>query len=183
MRWQGTAYRAHDPGWAWAPLSGEGAAAKGGRFNPVGLPALYLALTVEGMFIEMGHGFARRFEPLTVCAYDVDMDDLVDLRTDADRAAAGVDPAAMACAWALDRAEGRVPPSWTLTEGLIAGGAAGILVPSFATGARPDMENLVLWRWGEVPPHRVAVHDPAGRLPRDRSSWSPTSSPTTPQAL
>lgn len=172
MKWQGTAYRAHDPRWSWTPLSGEGAAAKGGRFNPVGVPALYLALTIEGMFQEMSHGFARRFEPLTVCSYEVDVDDLIDLRTEGDRRREGIDLAAMACPWALDRANGRKPASWVIAEHLMASGAAGILTPSFATGATARMENLVLWRWGPDLPHRVTVHDPSGRLPKDASSWS-----------
>lgn len=173
MRWQGVAYRGHDPQWAWAPLSGDGAAAKGGRFNPVGVPALYLALTVEGLFLEMGHGFGHRFDPLTVCAYDADVADLVDLRSEAGRAEAGVALADMACAWAWDRASGRTPTSWGIARSLIAGGAAGILTPSFARGARADMANLVLWTWGPALPHRVTVHDPGGRLPRDQSSWRP----------
>jgi RES domain-containing protein len=171
LRWQGTCYRAHDPKWALAPLSGDGAAAKGGRFNPRGTAALYLALSVEGMLIEMGHGFGHRFDPLTVCAYAVDVDDLVDLLTDAARAAAAVDLAVMACPWAYDLASGKIPASWKLAESLIAKGASGILTPSFATGARPDMANLVLWRWGPVLPHKVDVHDPRGRLPKDQSSW------------
>ena len=171
MRWTGTAYRAHDPRWSWTPLSGEGAAAKGGRFNPNNVPTLYLALTIEGMFLEMSHGFARRFEPLTVCSYEVDVDDLIDLRTDADRTREGVDLAVMACPWALDLSAGRKPASWSLAERLIASGASGILVPSFATGATTDTTNLVLWRWGPDLPHRVTVHDPSGRLPRDASSW------------
>ncbi|MDR0808919.1 MAG: RES domain-containing protein, partial [Gemmobacter sp.] len=57
MRWRGTAWRAHHPRWSWSPLSGEGAALRGGRFNPAGMPALYLALSLEGMLLEMGHGF------------------------------------------------------------------------------------------------------------------------------
>lgn len=132
MRWQGTGYRAHDPKWAWAPISGEGAAAKGGRFNPVGVPALYLALSVEGMLLEMGHGFGHRFDPLTICAYDVDVADLVDLRTEAGRKSEKVALAEMGCAWAYDRASGKTPPSWRIAKALIAKGAAGILVPSFA---------------------------------------------------
>jgi RES domain-containing protein len=164
-------YRAHDPQWAWTPLSGEGAAAKGGRFNPVGTPALYLALTIEGMFLEMGHGFARRFEPLTICSYDVDVDDLIDLRTEADRAAVAIGMADMSCAWAYDLTAGRRPASWTIADRLIAAGAAGILTPSFATGARIDMTNLVLWRWGADLPYRVEVHDPSGRLPKNQLSW------------
>jgi RES domain-containing protein len=171
LRWQGTCFRAHDPRWAFAPLSGDGAAAKGGRFNPAGTPALYLALTLGGMLLEMGHGFGHRFDPLTLCSYSVDVDDLVDLRTDAARAEAAVDLAAMACPWAYDLASGRVPASQALARRLIGQGAAGILTPSFATGARPDMANLVLWRWGGALPHKVEVHDPEGRLPMDQASW------------
>ena len=171
MRWQGVAYRAHDPRWAWAPTSGDGAAAKGGRFNPAGVSALYLALSVEGMFLEMGHGFGHRFDPLTICSYAVDADDLVDLRSEAGRSAEGIDLAAMGCAWAYERANGRKPPSWSIAETLIANGVAGILTPSFANRARPSMANLVLWRWGQTLPHMVQVHDPEGRLPTDQSSW------------
>jgi RES domain-containing protein len=171
LRWRGVCYRAHDPKWAWAPTSGEGAAAKGGRFNPIGAPALYLALTVEGMFLEMGHGFAHRFDPLTICSYDVDVDDLVDLRTEEGRAATGVALANMACAWAYDSAVGRRPASWIIADKLMAAGASGILTPSFAVGARADMANLVLWNWGPDLPHRVAVHDPSGRLPKNQLSW------------
>ena len=171
MKWPGLCYRAHDPQGAWALISGEGAAAKGGRFNPVGRRALYLALTIEGMLLEMGHGFAHRFDPLTICSYDVDVDDVVDLRTDADRAAAEVGLGEMSCSWAYDVAAGRRPASWALAERLIASGAAGILTPSFAFGARSDMTNLVLWRWGADPPQKVEVNDPRGRLPRNRLSW------------
>lgn len=171
MKWEGTAWRAHHPRWSWAPLSGEGAALKGGRFNPVGVPALYLALSLEGMWVEMGHGFAHRLDPLTVCAYEVDMDGITDLRSEEAREAAGAALADMACPWALDRAEGRRPASWVLAQRLIATGASGILVPSFAKGARPDAANLVLWRWGPEPPHKVTVHDPSGRLPKNDLSW------------
>jgi len=144
---------------------------KGGRFNPVGIPALYLGLTLEGLFLEMGHGFAHRFDPLTICSYEVDVDDIVDLRTANSRKGADVDLADMACAWALDRANGREPASWRIAKRLIAHGAAGILVPSFAVGARSNMQNLVVWQWGPELPHRVAVHDPNHRLPKDQASW------------
>ncbi|WP_296392215.1 RES domain-containing protein [Reyranella sp.] len=171
MRFVGTCYRAHDPRWAFSPLSGDGAKVHGGRFNPKGMPALYLALTLEGMFIEMGHGLARRFEPLTVCTYDVDVDDIVDLTKDEGRSANRVTLDDLACAWAADVANKREPASWQLARRLIADGSAGLLVPSFAVGARTDMLNLVLWKWGANLPRRVEVHDPSGRLPKDQLSW------------
>lgn len=171
MRFVGTCYRAHDPRWAFSPLSGDGARVHGGRFNPKGMPALYLALTLEGMFIEMGHGLARRFEPLTVCTYDVDVDHIVDLTNDDGRSANRVTLDDLACAWAADVADKREPASWQLAKRLIANGGAGLLVPSFAVGARTDMVNLVLWKWSADLPYRVEVHDPSGRLPKDQLSW------------
>jgi len=157
-------------------LSGDGAAAKGGRFNPKGVPALYLSLTVEGMFFEMGHGLSHVFEPLTVCTYQLDVSDIVDLRTDALRSAAGVSYGDMACAWEYDLSNGVRPASWSVYDKLSGAGAAGILVPSFANGARLDMHNLVLWRWGPDLPHKVEVYDPSGRLPKNKLSWSGTGS-------
>jgi RES domain-containing protein len=171
LRWVGDCYRAHHPQWAWTPLSGDGAAIRGGRFNPVGTPALYLALTLEGMFLEMGHGLSRVFEPLTVCTYRVDSDDIVDLRTAEERSAARIGEPDMACAWEYELSERRRPASWAIHDRLARDGAAGILVPSYARGARPDMHNLVLWRWGPNPPHKVEVHDPSGRLPKNQLSW------------
>jgi RES domain-containing protein len=171
VRFAGVCYRGHDPRWAWSPTSGDGAAANGGRFNPVGTPALYLALTLEGMFAEMNHGFGHRFDPLTVCTYDVDAEDIVDLRTAGARAAEGIDLSALSCAWAYERSQGRTPSSWYVAKRLTEKGSAGILVPSFANGAMPEMSNLVLWQWGDALPHLVRVYDPGGRLPKDQSSW------------
>jgi RES domain-containing protein len=133
--------------------------------------ALYLALTLPGAILETARGFTHRFEPLTICCYDVDVDDIVGLTTDVDRRRVGADLIDMARPWMLDLAERREPASWTLAKRLIAGGAAGILVPSFAIGARFDMHNLVLWTWGPDRPHRVHVYDPAGRLPKHQTSW------------
>jgi RES domain-containing protein len=125
------------------------------------------------MLLEMGHGFGHRFDPLTICSYSVDVDELIDLRTEAGRSTEGINLADMACAWAYDLASGRTPASWDVSKALITKGVAGILTPSFATGARPDMVNLVLWRWGPTLPHKVEVHDPSDRLPKDQSSWAP----------
>jgi RES domain-containing protein len=172
LRFRAACYRAHDPQWAFSPLSGEGAKLKGGRFNPKGVPALYLALTVQAMITETSHGFSNRFQPLTICTYDVDVGDIVDLRDDAGRNAQGVTLAELSCAWMDDVSAKRVPPSWQVASRLMASGAAGILVPSFAVGAAVDASNLVLWKWGPNLPHQVDVFDPSGRLPQNQLSWA-----------
>ncbi|MCA1371118.1 RES domain-containing protein [Bradyrhizobium sp. BRP14] len=69
-------------------------------------------------------------------------------------------------------AEGWRPASWAIYDRLHTHGIAGVLVPSFAPGAHEDDRNLVLWTWSPNHPHRVAVDDPSGRLPRDQLSWS-----------
>ncbi len=94
----------------------------------------------------MGHGLAHRFDPLTICPYDVDVDDIADLRTEADRAAAAVSLDEMSVAWAYEVAAGRRPASRALAERLIASGAAGILTPSFANGARANFGLVALGR-------------------------------------
>jgi RES domain-containing protein len=126
---------------------------------------------MEGVMTEMTHGFLHRLEPLTICSYEVDVDDVVDLRTDADRNAAGLSLDELGCAWELNLANHTEPASWRIAKDFMAHGRAGILVPSFARGARADMYNIVLWTWGPDLPHRVNVFDPSGRLPKNQLSW------------
>jgi len=170
LRFRATCYRAHDPRWSFAPLSGDGAAIRGARFNPKGVPALYLALTLITAVKEINQGFGRKIEPCVLCSYDVDCEDIVDLRTEGDQKAAGVTLPDMACAWFSDIAQGREPPSWKLANEFISHGSAGILVPSFAPGASSSDQNLVLWKWGNSPPYAVSVYDPSGRLSKNQIS-------------
>lgn len=172
MRFVGTCFRAHDPRWSFKPLSGEGAAIRGARFNPKGVPALYLGLNVMTAIKEISQGLAHRLDPTVLCSYNVDCDDVVDLATEQGRVAASVSLEDMACAWATGLADGDRPASWSIYDQLVARGNAGILVPSFAPGAEPQDLNLVLWDWGPDLPHKVEVFDPSGRLPRDQLSWS-----------
>lgn len=124
------------------------------------------------MFLEFGHGLSHRFDPLTVCAYDVDVADVIDLRTDTDCKNAGIVPTELSCPWALDVAEGREPASWKLANKFQKAGIAGLLVRSYAHGAKIDLHhNLVLWKWGTELPHKVTVHDSSLRLPHSQESW------------
>jgi RES domain-containing protein len=167
----GEAFRAHDPRWSWTPLSGRGAALRGGRFNWAGLEALYLSLSPMTAVREAAGGLLHRLEPLLLCTYTIDCDDVTDLRTLAACAEHHVRPDDLACAWASDLYAGRRPPSQAVARRLLDQGAAGMLAPSFASGAGPDDANLILWRWGPDLPHRVNVHDPSGRLPKNQLSW------------
>jgi RES domain-containing protein len=171
LRFSGEAFRAHDPRWSWTPLSGAGAALRGGRFNWRDLEALYLSLNFMTAAREAAGGFLRRLEPLTMVSYDVDCEDIVDLRTNRGREANGVNLSDLGCSWLEDVCAGREPPSWRIVRRLFDDGAAGILVPSFANGAQADDHNLVLWRWGPNLPHKVSAYDPSGRLPTNQLSW------------
>lgn len=171
MHFKAVAYRAHDPRWSFKPLSGEGGALYGGRYNRKGLPALYLALDAITAVREITQGLARKFDPCVLCSYDVDCKPLADLRTQAGRSEHGVKLTEMRCAWFLEAVSGAEPASWQIADRLIAEGYVGLLTPSFVPGATKDAHNLVLWKWGAALPTKVSVYDPSGRLPKDQLSW------------
>src|SRR5437763_15264850 len=135
MRFRGECFRAHDPNWAWSPLSGAGAALKGRRFNWRGLATLYLSHDFTTVFREVSGGFAHRLTPYVLCSYDVDCEDIADLRTDHDRAALGLELGDLACAWGDALVAGRAPPSCGVPRHVMAGPHARILLPSFAHAA------------------------------------------------
>lgn len=161
----GRAWRGHDPRWAHDPLSGQGAAITGGRFNRPGEPTLYLALSPETAMREVQAGFANRFQPMMLCAYEVRAAAVADLRNLAVLEALGLGAADAACDWRLDVAERREPASWRLGDALREAGAQGILTPSHVIGAGPQELNLVLWRWAKEGGADVSVIDDHGRLP------------------
>lgn len=171
MKFEGTCYRAHDPKWSFSPISGDGAAKAGGRFNRKGEPTLYLALDITTAVNECSQGLSQRLQPLTICEYDIDCEPIADLRTDAGRIALGITIDDLACAWLVFMRADRDAPSWLVVDALKAAGFAGMLVPSFAPGAGGGNFNLVLWRWGPDLPTRAAVFDPSGRLPKNQLSW------------
>lgn len=173
MRLTRIVFRAHNPRWSWAPDSGEGAAISGGRFNPVGVPALYTSLRFETAWLEAQQGFPFKAQPLTLCAYEADCVDVLDLTDPSALAAVGATVADLACPWQDLATRGKEPPSWRLARRLIAEGTAAILVPSFASRATPADRNVVFWRWSPAPPHQLRVIDDENRLPKDANSWQP----------
>lgn len=171
MRFSGAVFRAHNPEWAWDPVSGEGARRFGGRFNKKARAALYTALSPLTAIREASP-FGRPMEPITLCEYEVDCAPVLDARDAFARAQVGISDNELACPdWELRMLNGQEVPSQALAERLIGEGYAAMIVPSFARGAGPDEANCVFWSWGPDLPVRVHVVDTHARLPKDRSSW------------
>jgi RES domain-containing protein len=167
MNYKGRAYRAHDPRWSFKPTSGRGAAITGGRFNVKGQETLYLSLSPITALAECTQGFAGRMLPLTLCEYDVDCADIIDLTVPAMREAEGVAFADLGCGWLTFQRAGQVAPSQLVARSLIKKGYAGALVSSYVPNVQEHAANLVLWRWGDRALNKVEVYDPDGRLGKD----------------
>lgn len=164
MRFRGLVYRAHNPHWSWTPLSGEGARRHGGRFNRRGIPALYTSLDPLTAIRE-AQPLGRPMQPLTLCAYEVDVEPVFDTPDKAQRRTLGVSDSDLACsAWEAETLAGSVPASQALADRLIAAGYAGMRVRSFAVGTGTGDLNLVMWTWGTDRPARVVLIDDEGRL-------------------
>ena len=87
-------------------------------------------------------------QPLTLCAYQVDVEPVFDAMDEEQRRESGVKESDLACpTWESEMLAGATPASQALADRLIAAGYAGMRVRSFAAGASPDDVNLVLWRW------------------------------------
>ena len=162
-RFQGVAYRAHKPRRSWLPLSGEGARRNGGRFNRIGVPTLYLSLSPLTAIREALP--AGRFQPITLCAYEIDAEPIFDaVNPRAREALAVTDPELSARGWRRRMLSGVIPASQALADRLVAAGFVGMRVRSFAAAAEPDDLNLVFWRWSDRGLSRVVVIDDEGRL-------------------
>jgi RES domain-containing protein len=135
------------------------------------MPALYTSRRFETAWLEAQQAFPFKAQPMTLCAYQVDCENVLDLTDAATLAANGINPADLACPWKDLATRGIKPPSWGITERLVAAGTAGVLVRSFAKGAVPADVNVVFWDWAPDPPHKVRVVDDDERLPKDASSW------------
>lgn len=154
------------PKWAHDPLSGAGAALRGGRFNPPAMPALYMSEEFSTAVAEYEQDLGIR--PGTLCAYDVKAGRIVDLDDARTLRALGIDAAVLRAPWKyIAFVEKRAPATWSIAERLTNLGVDGIRVPSVQAAGF----NLVLWRWNIEGAAKVAALDPLGELSADQSSW------------
>lgn len=165
MRFTGKLYRALNPVWAAAPLSGEGAAQHGGRFNARGTAVLYCSLSPHTALKEANQ--VGDLQPTTLVAYDAEIDQVFDGR-DADALGQfGMTPAALADpSWRDAMKREGIAPTQAFAARLIDRGYMALLVPSYARGASATDVNLVLFSWGKVPPAKLVLIDEEGRLTR-----------------
>jgi RES domain-containing protein len=108
---------------------------------------------------------------MTLCGYDVDCEDILDLTDEAVRSAHGVRLSDLDCAWKDLSARRIEPPSWATMKRLTAAGVAGIIVPSFAIGATGADINAICWKWSGALPYQVKVVDDGEWLPKNISAW------------
>lgn len=158
-------YRALNPVWARQPLSGEGAARFGGRFNAVGTPALYCSLSPLTALREANQ--VGDLQPTVLVAYNAEIERVFDSRSLEALAPFGMTPELLADpAWRDAVAAGGGARTQTFATSLVEQGYNGLLVRSFARAAGPDDLNLVLWHWGAKPPSRIELIDDENRLLR-----------------
>ena len=107
----------------------------------------------------------RPMQPLTLCAYKVDVEPVFDTLDKAQRRTLEVSDSDLACpAWEAEMLAGSVPASQALADRLIAAGYVGMRVRSFAVGTSTGDLNLVMWTWGTDRLTRVVLIDDEGRL-------------------
>lgn len=154
-------YRVISPAYASMPLSGQGAARRGGRFNRPGQEALYLSADEATALAEYRQDNPW-LPPGTICTFFANGLRVADL-------SAGFDAAHWPALWAdhgIDwRAEwfGRAiePPTWYMADDVIAEGMDGLLFPS---QARPGGVNLVIYEPARRSAAQLRVYDPEGLL-------------------
>ena len=164
-RYAGKLYRALNPIYASEPMSGRGAQLYGGRFNPKGVAAIYTSLSVMTALREANQ--VGSLQPTTLVSYDAEIERIFDSRDIRLLGEMGIDAATLADpSWRDEMKRSGEAVTQRFARQLITGGYHGLLVRSFAAGNTANDINLVLWKWGAEPPHRLTLIDDEGRLTR-----------------
>ena len=159
-------WRAFVPRWAHLPLSGEGAARVGGRWNPVGAQAIYAARELSTAWAEYNQGFVQH--PALIARLQLTGANLADLTDRAGLDDLALDESIHRCEWRAEIDSGRTPATHRLRERLLQQGFDGVVYPSYMS---PGGTCVALWRWNGTGQPRLTVIDPDGRMPKSPASW------------
>lgn len=163
LTYSGKLYRALNPVFAREPMSGRGAERYGGRFNPKGVPALYTSTSVLTALREANQ--VGDLQPTMLVCYRAEIEMVFDAADTAALTAAGLDEGSLADpTWRDQMRKTGEARTQRFARNLIAAGYNGLLVRSFAKGAKTDDMNLVLWRWSASGPSRLELIDDEDRL-------------------
>jgi len=162
-------YRMLNPRWTFKPLSGEGAAKRGGRFNRPGVEALYLAFDEQTAIAEYQQDDTL-LPPGTLVAHQITVDNIVDFRNGPTDVKWDAIWSKYDCRWKYHAFYENIdPPTWEIFDRVRERGNAGILYPSTRN---PDGVALVIYPdLLERAEGKIEVHDPDNRLPVAPSSW------------
>ncbi len=145
-RYAGPLYRALNPVYMKEPLSGDGAARHGGRFNPKGTPALYTCLDPLTALREVHQ--VGDLQPTTLVVYRAELSPIFDTRDEAMLEDYGMTQRDLADPnWRSEMLNGRTAHTQRFAEELFTAGFVGLLVRSFASGTTGTNLNIVLWLW------------------------------------
>jgi RES domain-containing protein len=145
-RYTGPLYRALNPVFARDPLSGQGAAIHGGRFNAKGTSTLYTALDPTTALREANQ--VGSLQPTVLVSYSADIGPIFDTRNVAALEQYDLSPQHLADpGWRTKMLDARSVPTQGFAHRLSVDGFAGLLTRSFAQGATASSLNIVLWRW------------------------------------
>lgn len=159
-------WRAYVPKWSYLPLSGEGAARFGGRWNPVGVPTIYAARELSTAWAEYNQGFVQH--PALIAQLELAGARLADLTDSAILEPWDLHQSIHQTEWRSDLDKGRDPATHAAYRKLLEAGFNGVIYPSFMS---PGGSCVALWRWNGPDAPDLRIVDPDGRLPTSPASW------------
>lgn len=146
--YKGLLCRAINPVYASTPLSGDGSARFGGRFNPKGLPALYMTFSIQTAILEINQ--VGSLQPTTLVSYEADIQNIFNATDPAALSAVNMTVHELSSStWRDEMRASGVSQTQTFAKSLIDQGFSAMKVPSFARGAQGKDINIVLWSWND----------------------------------